>query len=198
MCDIETRLSVLPSSIAALSNLEVLHAGCNPLERVEGDLIEGLSKLQELDVGFSEILEELPDAFSGCQSLQLVHAGNGRLNSLPPSLFRCEMLQELHVYGNSLKELSEELGNLVNLQVLNIGRNQITKVPDTIGKCSSLHTLHLYENCLADLPTGVTNLQNLKTLNVDSNAGMPDLPRSVRSKSGALASAEFYVTEKVQ
>lgn len=172
--------------------MEVLNAGCNPLKEVEPGLLEGLGKLCELDIGFSDTLEELPDGFHACHSLKTLYAGNGLLKSIPLSVFRCENLEELHVYGNSLKEISDEIGCLRSLRVLSIGRNQISRLPDSISDCGALEVLHAYENCLTALPRGLSKLSKLKTLNVDFNADLPIPPRSVRSVADVRATAAFH------
>lgn len=174
-----------------------MYAGCNPLEGIANDLFQGLPKLKELDIGYSEVLTELPDTFDRLESLRILLAGNGQVTSIPPSLFKCCNLVELHLYGNSLKDIGEDLGKLTNLQVLNVGRNQITRLPESIGKCTALETLHLYENCLSCLPEGVTQLTNLKTLNVLSNVDMPMPPQEVRRLAKATATATFLATGKV-
>ncbi|CAN8063434.1 unnamed protein product [Agarophyton chilense] len=185
-------IKVLPAAIAKLSNIEILHAGCNPLEVIEPELLEGLPKLRELDIGFSETLEEIPDAFHGCHALRNLQAGNGLLKSIPSSVFRCENLEELHVYGNSIKEISDDIGCLRSLRVLNVGRNQISRLPESICNCASLESLYAYENCFASLPSDLFKLEKLKTLNVDFNAELPIPPRSVRCASGVKAIAAFH------
>lgn len=175
----------------------MLHAGCNPLERIETELFPGLPKLIEIDIGYSELLTELPDTFDRLESLRVLLAGNGRLTSIPPSLFKCHSIEELYVYGNCLKDIGEGLGNLTRLRVLNVGRNQIAHLPESIGKCSTMETLHLYENCLSCLPKGITHLNNLKTINVLSNPDMPLLPHEVRRLAKATATATFLAAGKV-
>lgn len=171
----------------------MLHVGCNPLESIDAAVFESLPKLTEIDVGFSEILTDLPDSFHKLPSLKVLKAGNGRLSSLPPSLFKCSKLEELYIYGNTLKEISEDLGNLVNLRVLNVGRNQIVSLPESIGRCAALDTLHVYENCLSSMPEGVTRLENLHTLNVNSNEALPVPPREIRCLAEAKSKAAFLV-----
>lgn len=165
--------------------------GCNPLDKISIELLPGLPKLSVLDIGFSEILSELPDAFHKSNCLRILKAGNGRLASLPPSLFKCAKLEELYLYGNSLKEIGEQLGDLKRLRILNVGRNQLAKLPESIGELIELETLHVYENCLSVLPSGVRRLEKLQTINVLSNADLPVPPREVRCRADAKATASF-------
>jgi len=148
--------------------------------------------LQELDIGFSETLQTLPNTFDQLTELRILLAGNGHLTTLPSSLFQCDKLEELQVYGNALKTLSADIGHLKKLRVLNIGRNQIDAVPETIGECKSLETFHAYENCLTTLPKGATALSKLVTLNVMANEKLPDIPREVRVLASATATANFF------
>lgn len=189
--NIHFRISVLPASLNALSGLEVLLAGCNPLEEISPELFPGLPKLTVLDIGFSETLAELPDAFHKLTSLRILKAGNGRLASLPSSLFKCAKIEELYLYGNSLKEIGEGLGELKCLRVLNVGRNQLSRLPENLGKLSALETLHVYENCLSSLPPTVQSLEKLQTLNVLSNEGLPIPPREIRCLADVKAVAAF-------
>lgn len=164
------------------------------MESIDVALFQALPGLAEIDIGFSEILSELPDSFGKLSALKILKAGNGRLRSLPPSLFKCPKLEELYLYGNSLKEIHEDIGELRNLRVLNLGRNQITSLSESIGRCAVLETLHLYENCLSSLPKGVVRLENLQTLNVSSNEHLPVPPRDVRCLAAAKSTASFLAT----
>lgn len=191
------RITVLPAFLNTLSGLEILRAGCNPIEHIDEELFEGLPQLREMDIGYSEVLCELPDSFHFLTNLKILHAGNGRVSMIPSSLFQCKNLEELHLYGNCVKEISEEIGCLINLKVLNLGRNQMTQLPKALGQCESLEVLHVYENCLSALPESVARLQNLKSLNYMSNANMPVPPREVRHTGKARDVAAFLGTGKV-
>lgn len=191
------RITVLPALINILSGLEILLVGCNPLESISEDLLPGLPKLTVLDVGFSEILTQLPDSFHKSVELRILKAGNGRLSSLPASLFKCIKLEELYLYGNCLKDIGEELQCLENLRILNLGRNQIVKLPLGLGKLTALEILHVYENCLSSLPPGVRSLGKLQTLNAQSNEALPIPPRDVRCLADAKATAAFLASGNV-
>lgn len=168
--------------------------GCNPLETIETGALDSLDSLEELDIGFSETLTTLPDSFAKLQSLRILLAGNGRLEKLPPSLFQCTALEEIHIYGNCLKEITSSIGSLSNLKVLSAGRNQITSISEDVGKCTKLTTLLFYENCLSRLPKGIASIESLEILNVDSNDDMPMLPRDIRCSADLKATATFYAT----
>lgn len=186
-------LTVLPAALGVLTKLTILKAGCNPLTTIEDGLFPSLSNLTELDIGFSETLQTLPDKFDQLANLNVLHAGNNRLKELPISLFSCEQLKELQLYGNDLTFLDDQLSKLKRLHELNVGRNQIKKIPSTIGDCQHLRVLHCYENCLSSLPSSLVNIPKLQTLTVHGN-NLPVPPRDVRSQPGATALAKFYAT----
>lgn len=187
-------LTALPDFISVLHKLEVLEAGCNPLQSIHADVFAKLPQLTEVDIGFSELLMTLPDTFDNIPNLRILHMGNNRIEELPPSLYTCHQLEQLHVYGNCVKQLDVKLGSLTNLRILNVGRNQIKQLPDSLGECAKLEVLHAYENCLSRLPSSIVKLENLKTLNVHSNESMPVPPRQVRCLPGVKATAAFYAS----
>lgn len=157
---------------------------------VDGGLLARLPSLEELDVGFSESLASLPDAFGGLRRLRVVWAGNGRLEGLPESLFACGALEEIHAPGNALKEISKGVGRLKRLRVLNVGRNQIGRLPDELAECARLQKLFVYENSLTRLPKGMEKVEALEELVCGFNP-MPELPKEVRAKACAREAAKF-------
>eukprot|EP00172_Hildenbrandia_rubra_P003754 Plantae.Rhodophyta-Hildenbrandia_rubra.ctg6418.p1 GENE.Plantae.Rhodophyta-Hildenbrandia_rubra.ctg6418~~Plantae.Rhodophyta-Hildenbrandia_rubra.ctg6418.p1 ORF type:complete len:259 (-),score=48.52 Plantae.Rhodophyta-Hildenbrandia_rubra.ctg6418:217-993(-) len=187
-------LTKLPKEIGECTNLERLLAGCNPLRMVEDQLFDGLRNLKELDVGYGETLETLPDTIGQLGMLEKLLVGNCRLQELPNGLFRCEALQEIHGYGNCLKEIPAGIGKLKSLTLLNIGRNQIDKLPDAVAQLPSLEKLFVYENNLERLPKQVGNLPQLKAVNVDGNTILPSLPKDVRRSGDAKQIAAFYAS----
>jgi len=132
------RITKLPAEIGVFSALRILHAGANPLTSVPDDLLRSLPALEELDVGFSELLEELPDSFDATRALRVLRAGNNRVRDIPQTLYSCVNLEELHLYGNCLSNLSPDIGNLKRLAVLNVGRNQLDSLPAQLAECKDL------------------------------------------------------------
>jgi Leucine-rich repeat (LRR) protein len=187
-------LTVLPAGLSALRGLEALHAGANPLQTIEAGTFAGMSRLRELDVGFSEALKALPASIGDCTDLRVLHAGNGRLGELPPALFACSALEELHVYGNAITKLPSEVGRLRSLRVLNIGRNCINALPSSLAQCERLESLLVYENVLTSFPPGFDRMPSLKVLNVECNPDLPVVPRDIRCAADPKSVAKFYAT----
>lgn len=188
-------LTVLPAGLgAALPRLESLLAGANPLVSIAPDALSGLSSLTELDIGFGEALTAIPACIGDCSSLRRLHAGNCRLAALPPELFACTALEELHVYGNSLAEVPGGVGGLRRLRVLSAGRNQLKALPAALAECAALEALHVYENELSRLPPGLDALSALKIVNADNNVDLPPVPREVRVQCDARKVAAFYAS----
>lgn len=188
-------LATLPSGLgAALPRLQRLLAGANPLTRIAGDALTGLSALQELDIGFGEALTAIPGCIGGCSALRLLHAGNCRLGALPDELFACVALEELHVYGNCLAAIPAGVGRLRRLRVLSAGRNQLRELPGALAECAAVEALHVYENALRRFPAGLDRLAALTVVNADNNVDLPAVPREVRVQCSARKVAAFYAS----
>jgi Leucine-rich repeat (LRR) protein len=185
-------LTILPAGLSALTGLEELHVGANPLQNIEAGVFTGMSRLQELDIGFSEMLAGLPASIGDCTGLRVLHAGNGRLERLAPALFNCTSLEELYLYGNALTELPSEIGRLRKLRVLNIGRNGISNLPAELAQCEKLESLLVYENMLAAFPAGLDRMSSLTVLNAECNPDLPSVPRHIRCAANAKLVAKFY------
>ncbi len=182
---------MLPASIGCLHNLRILHAGANPLKFISPVFLSSLSCLEELDVGFGECLEELPNVFDQTPALRVLRAGNNRLNSIPITVYSCPNLEELHVYGNCITQLDSCIGKLKRLRVLNVGRNQLSSLPLQLAKCRNLERLRAYENSLVALPTGLDDISSLVELNLVANSELPVIPDDIRVEANARKIAAF-------
>ena len=119
-CDIngsanQRSITELSGNIGVLENLKQLLVGANPLTTVSGDLLRALPALEELDIGFSDTLDHLPDVFDATPSMRVLRAGNNRIEHVPASLYTCANLDELHLYGNCLKTLSPDISKLTRI-----------------------------------------------------------------------------------
>jgi Leucine-rich repeat (LRR) protein len=135
----DDRLTVLPNSIGALTQLQCLGLSCNSLTHVPETII-GLEQLIELTV-WSESLTVLPDSISKLKRLKELQLDCKHLTHLPNSL---ECLKNLH----RLTIRSEHLGRL----------------PNDITELTGLKELHIACPSMKTLPNDIDRLQNLKTL----------------------------------
>jgi hypothetical protein len=112
-------------------------------------------------------LEEALQAPDSVYRLKL----NRRLkcDSLPPEIFACRNLQELHVTGARLSVLNQAVGELKNLTVLSLYHNRLVALPETIGDLSRLQTLIISRNLISTLPKSIGKLQNLTLIDAWGN-----------------------------
>lgn len=181
----------ISASLGVLSNVTELLAGANPLIDVSPDLLRCMPSLEVLDIGFSDSLTTLPDAFDATPKLRVLRAGNNLIEQVPATLYTCANLDELQLYGNCLKTLHSDIGKLTRLRLLNVGRNQLSQLPATLAECRNLQCLRVYENCISSLPPGISDIATLTELGVAGNQSLPPLPLHVRSAACAKTTAAF-------
>lgn len=185
---------MLPASIGCLRNLRILRAGVNPLRTISPESLASLGYLEELDVGYGESLEFLPNVFSHTPALRVLRAGNNRLVEIPKSVFSCSNLEELHVFGNCISQLDTRIGKLERLRVLNVGRNQLSSLPVQLAECKSLERLRAYENNLSAVPPGLDDISSLVELNLVANDKLPAIPSKIRALATARSIAGFLAS----
>ncbi|KAJ8759360.1 hypothetical protein K2173_006880 [Erythroxylum novogranatense] len=119
------------------TNLRKLYVGGTAIKEVHSSSIEGLSRLQELNMHFCKKLESLPSNICKLQALQ-------KLN-----LESC----------SSLKKFPEILEPMYNLRTVNLSSSAIEAIPSSIDNMKGLESLAL-ENCLnlACFPESFGNL----------------------------------------
>lgn len=143
-------LSILPSTIGQLDNLEVLNITGNPMT-IFPEEIGDLDNLRELLAG---------DSYKVSLDTWLC-------------LTDCE---SYHYAGVELTSLPESIGNLSNLEILDMPYGKLRTLPGTIGNLSELLILNVSSNELTNLPTQITNLPYIEEINFDGNpASLGDL-----------------------
>ncbi|KAJ8759647.1 hypothetical protein K2173_009294 [Erythroxylum novogranatense] len=119
------------------TNLRKLYVGGTAIKEVHLSSIEGLSRLQELNMEYCEKLE-----------------------SLPSNICKLQALQELDLYScSSLKKFPEILEPMYNLRRVDVSSSAIESIPSSIDNMKGLESLGL-ENCLnlACFPESFGNL----------------------------------------
>lgn len=104
---------------------------------------------------------------------------NALLESVPSLVYELENLEELNLYGNSLKEISPDIRNLKNLKSLRLCNNQLTSLPVEIAELDKLEELDLVNNPIKKLaPLLFHNARGLKTLSMH-NLAIKRIPHAI-------------------
>jgi hypothetical protein len=160
-------LTVLPSEIIQLTNLQVLVLSGNRLTALPPEITQ-LTNLKALDLRGNE-LAALPPEITQLTNLQALVLSDNRLTALPPEITQLTNLKALVLSDNRLTALPPEITQLTNLQTLNFSDNRLTALPPEISQLTNLQTLNLSDNRLTALPPEIAQLTNLQTLNLSGN-----------------------------
>lgn len=150
------RLSSLPETVGALSNLRSLTLARNAIAR-------------------------LPRSLASCANLRTLVLDDNRLETLPadPAFFASlERLKTLSLKRNALVSLPEGIGLLKALSSLDVSENALTTLPSTIGQCGALEHVDVSGNPDAskssaeasfvfELPAALGSCKNLASLRCD-------------------------------
>ncbi|SNT69643.1 leucine-rich repeat domain-containing protein [Psychrobacter sp. LV10R520-6] len=169
----DDRLTVLPDSIGALTQLQSLGLSCNSLTHLPETII-GLEQLTELTV-WSESLTVLPDAISKLTSLKELQLDCRHLTYLPNSL---ECLKNLHE--------------------LTIRSEHLSKLPNDIAELTGLKELHMACPSMKTLPSSIDRLQNIKTLLINfDNDGHVESYQGSRGEASILSGQVTTLPESI-
>ncbi len=115
-CEIE----ILPTSIANLQHLEVLHIHRNLLRNIPDDL-KHLKNLVEFSIGQNPI-ECVPSWLVELSNLKKLYLFGLNLTEIPKFVFEVSSLTHLALYMNKIKEIPKEISKLVKLEELSYRR----------------------------------------------------------------------------
>ena len=155
-------VSVIPESIAGLSNLEQLDLEDNNIEHLPNN-IGYLTNLTYLDLGYNR-LNTLPESIGHLYNLDTLNLRNNQLTTLPNSITKLHKLTKLYIAANHLTTLPNNIGDLYQLIVLDLRLNNLNTLPETIGNLVNLQTLKFSNNNLGYLPKSIERLTKLKSL----------------------------------
>lgn len=88
---------------------------------------------------------------------------NGQIDTLPPDIFACSGLRNLHIARNHLSCLPEPMDSFKYLEVLEANGNDFQEIPESLYRCTSLKNLCLGDEIIS-VDSGVGRLTNLTSL----------------------------------
>lgn len=147
------RLSALPETVGALTNLRSLTLSRNAIAR-------------------------LPRSLASCANLRTLVLDDNRLETLPETDAFFEGLVRLKSFSlarNALASVPDGVGRLRALAVLNLSGNALATLPSAIGHCSKLESLDVSDNAPSDaraettfaLPPELGSCERLRSLACD-------------------------------
>ena len=157
----------LPAGLARASALVRLELQDNALAALDGRVVAGWARLEELDVSGNQ-LAALPSELGLLARLRVLRARRNRLAALPAALAGCSALVELHAGFNAIESLPEALGALRGLAVLELRNNRLQELPAAL--CGlPLTLLDLSANSLRALPPELGLVTTLRSVPLDGN-----------------------------
>ncbi|XP_013406492.1 malignant fibrous histiocytoma-amplified sequence 1 [Lingula anatina] len=163
------------------------------LNYIPNELLEGLTKLEKLDVGFNMLEDEssFPDSLQELEKLLELRLNNNKLKRMPTLLRKLRHLTRLNVGCNEMEEITgieklrrmiclvlsynrfpsviKEVLPLKRLEVLQCNGNCITEIPRDIRHMKNLRELDISDNKITSLPPEIFLLANLEALNASGN-----------------------------
>ena len=126
------RVSKLPGSIDALTELEELHVINTYLDSLPSEL-GNLFKLSELQLEYTR-LAQLPESIANLSGLQVLQVQHSFLDQVPSFINELVGLKELRLKGNSITDIDNLNCALTEqLDVLSIQENSICPMPESLS-----------------------------------------------------------------
>jgi len=126
----DKKISIIPTSIGKLSELEKLQLDGNQIKELPNELFQ-LKKLKELSFNLNDI-ETIPSAIGNLSELELLSIDSNGIKKLPDELFNLKKLKELKLRSNLIEEIPPSIENLTELEKLDLYDNFIKELPDSI------------------------------------------------------------------
>ncbi|ESR55785.1 hypothetical protein CICLE_v10018871mg [Citrus x clementina] len=136
--------------------------------------IGNLSKLVNLDLGFSNLRGQIPTEIGNLENLEvLVFADNNLSGLIPPTIFNISTMRVLTLGGNQLSgRLPSTIGHsLPNIEYLALSANNLIGIiPHSITNATKLVALDLgYNSFSGHIPNTFGNLRHLDVLSLAYN-----------------------------
>lgn len=157
----------LPSSIARLTQLEVLDVASNKFIGLPAEIRE-LTQLRSLNVTDNQLTTIPMDLFTSTSLIELIATKN-RLDGTFFTIQSAPHLQDLRLSNNTLASLSEfDALDMPALKYLDLSANRLSSLPD-MSSWTNLNTILLGENKIAAFPEGFLSLKQLRIADFTAN-----------------------------
>jgi Leucine-rich repeat (LRR) protein len=182
---------VIPESLTALPNLQVLYLPQNDLNGEIPSFIGDLTALRTLTLSEGNLTGEIPSSIGNLRNLEYLELYDNSLTGpLPSSISNLTSLIQFYIYDNGLTgEIPSSLGQLTKLEALSLAANEFSgPIPASLGALSNLEYLYLGANQLTGtIPVELAGLTKLRTLQLAENALTGPIPPQI----GSMASLEY-------
>lgn len=207
-------LTIVPSWIGDLGNLQSLNLNNNKVEKIEPG-IERIAGLQELSL-YKNNLSEVPAMLYTMKSLKVIdlyynhipridrgvenwkdleilYLANNEIYSLPEEIGQLTKLRELYLHHNKLSNLPASVGNLKDLGILRINNNSIVEWPSGLLKLKMLSNFDASFNQFQSIPVDELDFSHMKILSLGGNPWTPDMRKTIKVWADALRENNIVV-----
>ena len=186
------RIKALPGAMLCLTNLLMLKAAGNNLQRMfdaenllelsnitrlalkENKMTEiesyigDLVNLKDLDLSCNELVKIAPQ-IEKCTKIKTLSLAQNQLDYIPRNVFRILELESLDVSNNNLIDLPPALSYCQSIKELNISQNRLQCLPNDIGNLMVLERLDANTNLLRALPPSIKHCEHLIWIDLNNN-----------------------------
>ena len=173
------RIKHLPAVFTILTNLVVLKAAGNSLERIiDAEDLHPLSSLTRLALKENHITE-IEASIGHLVMLRDLDLSCNRLSKIAPQIERCTHIKRLILSQNQLHHIPRNVFRILLLETFDASNNSLRELPTAMTYCKSMLQLLISHNRIEQLPPDIGNLVNLQVLNVGTNI-LRALPPSIK------------------
>jgi Leucine-rich repeat (LRR) protein len=183
------QLKILPETISELHSLEYLLIRFNQKDFI---LPTTIANLKNLKVLHCTHLADLPNDIFKINSLEILKVWHSNIDTLPSDVKNLNNLKEICLQNNKLSSLPSELYSLPVLEYLNLGGNQFSSLPADINKLKKLDYLGVYDNPIHTLPLESDMFRHLRFLSIWNTKLAKDFMMDVNSNKKSVT--RIYTT----
>jgi Leucine-rich repeat (LRR) protein len=146
-------------------------------------------------IQYNDTLTSLtPGAFDNFPNLRILELNDNQINSLPPEMFKLDLLQELALFNNQLTTLPADFSdNIPAVTNLLLHNNKISHLPEEVFRNFSNISINLSFNRLSNLPVKLFTGMNYLTINLSNNP-LISIPRGIFDGVNEYSYIDFYST----